>query len=85
MCPIATVGQLTTHGTPLYPGFGSLRVTIRGERVWRAIIDFHLCPIPFHVGGMVLVGNSKLLIEGFPAASKGDFVFEAGGPPNMIM
>jgi uncharacterized Zn-binding protein involved in type VI secretion len=60
---------------------------IGGLPAWRALSDFHACPLANgpqpHVGGVVAIGSSTVLIEGFPAARQGDAVVEAG-PPNAI-
>ncbi len=87
MPPAARVGDMTSHGTPLGPGPGSPTVLIGGMPAWRALSDFHTCPlftgtVP-HVGGVVAVGSLTVLIEGLPAARMGDLVVEAG-PPNAI-
>ena len=82
----ARVGDLTSHGTPLGPGPGSLNVFIGGRPAWRAIVDSHGCPVVTstpHVGGVVTVGSQTVLINGFPAARQGDLIME-GGPPNVI-
>lgn len=77
---IATVGDMTSHGTPLFPGLGSVNISFTGKPVWRASIDFHACPlsnppIP-HIGGMVLAINKRVLVNGFPVAQKGDIIIE---------
>src|ERR1700689_3823130 len=87
MPPAARLGDLTGHGTPLGPGPGSPTVLIGGMPAWRAVSDFHVCPlitvlVP-HVGGVVAVGSLTVLIEGLPAARLGDIVVEAA-PPNVI-
>ena len=81
---------MTSHGTPLGPGPGCPTVLIGGQPAWRAQADFHACPLVVpgsntpHVGGVVAVGNPKVLIGGFPAAQMGDVIVEAG-PPNTIV
>jgi uncharacterized Zn-binding protein involved in type VI secretion len=87
MPPAARVGDLTSHGTPLGPGPGSANVMIGGKPAWRVGSDFHNCPmftgqVP-HVGGMVSVGSTTVLINGMPAARQGDMIVESG-PPNTI-
>lgn len=87
MPPAARLGDLTGHGTPLGPGPGSPTVLIGGMPAWRAVSDFHVCPLVTgivpHVGGVVAVGSLTVLIEGLPAARLGDIVVEAA-PPNTI-
>ena len=83
----ARMGDLTSHGTPLAPGPGSVNVLIGGQPAWRAVTDSHVCPLVTvlvpHVGGMVAVGSTTVLINNLPAARQGDLVVEAG-PPNAI-
>ncbi|MCP4213805.1 MAG: hypothetical protein GY765_04065 [bacterium] len=90
MPPAARVGDTTSHGTPLAPGPGSANVLIGGMPAWRATADFHTCPMVIpslppvpHVGGMVAVGSTTVLINNLPAARQGDMIVEAG-PPNAI-
>ncbi len=89
MPPAARVGDMTGHGTPLGPGPGSTDVLIGGMPAWRVGMDFHACPQivppvgPPHVGGMVAVGSTTVLINSMPAARQGDTVVESG-PPNSI-
>lgn len=89
MPPAARVGDLTSHGTPLSPGPGSVNVLIGGMPAWRATSDMHTCPlvegglVP-HVGGVVAVGSFTVLINNLPAARMGDIVVESG-PPNTIV
>lgn len=83
----ARVGDLTSHGTPLTPGPGSLNVLIGGMPAWRAGSDFHACPLVTvlvpHVGGVVTLGSTTVLINNMPATRQGDMITEAG-PPNSI-
>ena len=84
MPPAARAGDLTSHGSPLAPGIGSLNVIIGGQPAWRATADFSSCslsdgPKP-HVGGVVLKGSTKVFINNLPAARQGDSVVEAGAP-----
>jgi uncharacterized Zn-binding protein involved in type VI secretion len=83
----ARVGDLTSHGTPLGPGPGCPNVFIAGQPAWRAGSDFHACPLidglKPHVGGVVAVGSTTVMIGGLPAARQGDMVVEVG-PPNAI-
>ena len=79
---------MTSHGTPLAPGPGSLNVFIGGQPAWRATADFHACPlfnglVP-HVGGVVAAGSTKVFINSLPAVRQGDQVMEGGGGPNAI-
>ena len=87
--PAARMGDMTTHGTPLSPGSGSTSVLIGGMPAWRAVIDFHTCPLVYgvvpHVGGTVAVGSTMVLINGMPAVRMGDQVVEGGGGPNAIV
>lgn len=87
MPPAARVGDSTSHGTPL-TGTGSSTVLIGGLPAWRTGVDFHTCPLVSpgpvpHVGGVVSVGSTSVLIESMPAARQGDQVVE-NGPPNTI-
>jgi uncharacterized Zn-binding protein involved in type VI secretion len=87
MPPAARLGDLTSHGTPLGPGPGCPTVLIDGQPAWRALSDFHACPlltvlVP-HVGGVVALGSATVLIEDLPAARMGDTIIEVG-PPNAI-
>ncbi|OJF14197.1 PAAR domain-containing protein [Couchioplanes caeruleus] len=85
--PAARVTDTTSHGTPLSPGPGCPTVLIGGRPAWRAGFDFHTCPLADgpkpHVGGVVAVGSTSVLIGGLPAARQGDQVVEIG-PPNAI-
>ena len=88
MPPAARIGDPTSHGTPLAPGPGSANVLIGGMPAWRATADFHTCPLVTvlvpHVGGVVAVGSTSVLINNLPAARQGDTIVEAG-PPNTIV
>ena len=87
MPPAARVGDQTSHGTPLSPGPGSVNVLIGGMPAWRATADFHTCPLVTgtvpHVGGVVQMGSTTVLINNLPAARQGDMIVESG-PPNTI-
>ncbi len=87
MPPAARTGDLTSHGTPLGPGPGSANVLIGGMPAWRAGSDVHTCPLVTgtvpHVGGVVAMGSTTVLINNFPAARMGDSIVESG-PPNSI-
>jgi len=87
MAAAARVGDQTSHGTPLSPGPGSLKVSIGGQPAWRATADTHTCPLQDgpkpHVGGVVALGSTKVFIGGLAAARQGDTITEAG-PPNSI-
>jgi uncharacterized Zn-binding protein involved in type VI secretion len=86
--PAARVGDLTSHGTPLGPGTGSQTVLIGGMPAWRALVDFHGCPIVKvlvpDVGGVVMVGSPTVLIEFQMACRVMDMVVEIPGGPNPI-
>ena len=86
--PAARVGDITSHGTPLSPGPGSVNVLIGGMPAWRAGTDFHTCPLVTalvpHVGGPVAVGSVTVLINNLPAVRQGDTIVEAG-PPNTVV
>jgi uncharacterized Zn-binding protein involved in type VI secretion len=85
--PAARVGDVTSHGTPLSPGPGSVNVLIGGMPAWKAGADFHTCPLVTgivpHVGGVVAVGSVTVLINNMPAVRQGDTIVEAG-PPNAV-
>ncbi len=87
--PAARTGDQTSHGTPLSPGPGSANVLIGGMPVWRATADFHQCPLydgsKPHVGGVVSMGSTTVLINNLPAARQGDMVVEAGAPNGIAM
>ena len=84
----ARVGDLTTHGSPLVPGIGSPNVLIGGMPAWRALVDFHACPIVKgtvpDVGGVVLVGSPTVFINSMNACRVTDTVVETPGGPNAI-
>lgn len=83
----ARVGDTTSHGKPLSPGPGSANVLIGGMPAWRVTSDLHTCPLANgtvpHVGGMVQMGSTTVLINNFAAARQGDMISE-NGPPNTI-
>jgi len=85
--PAARVGDPTSHGKPLSPGPGCPTVLIVGQPAWRALADLHVCPLSDgpkpHVGGVVAVGSTTVMIGGLPAARAGDMVVEVG-PPDSI-
>ena len=87
--PVARVGDTTSHGTPLAPGPGSPNVLIGGLPAWRVGIDFHACPLGIgtvpHVGGVVAVGSTTVLINNMPVARMGDSIVEAGSPNSIAM
>jgi uncharacterized Zn-binding protein involved in type VI secretion len=87
--PAARLGDQTSHGTPLAPGIGSVNVLIGGMPAWRAIVDFHVCPLVDglkpHVGGVVALGSTTVLINGLPAARQGDQIVEAGAPNTILL
>jgi uncharacterized Zn-binding protein involved in type VI secretion len=84
----ARIGDSTSHGTPLAPGPGSTNVLIGGMPAWRATLDTHTCPLVTvlvpHVGGVVAMGSTTVMINNLPAARQGDTIVEAG-PPNAIL
>ena len=86
--PAARLGDQTAHGTPLGPGPGSLTVLIGGQPAWRATADTHVCPlvdgVKPHVGGVVAMGSTSVLIGGLPAARMGDSIVEAGAPNTIL-
>lgn len=79
--PAARILDMTAHGSPLLPGPGSLNVLIGGRPAWRALADFHACPIVKvlvpDVGGVVVKGSLTVLINNLPAARLGDVIVEA--------
>ena len=85
----ARMGDPTTHGTPLSPGTGSPDVLIGGMPAWRAVIDFHACPVVKgtvpDVGGQVLKGAPTVLINFMFATRAGDMIVEVPGGPNSIL
>ena len=87
--PAARVGDQTSHGTPLAPGPGSVNVLIANRPAWRATADVHACPLADgvkpHVGGVVAVGSTTVLIGGLPAARQGDQVVEASAPNSILL
>src|SRR5215475_5956370 len=84
----ARVSDLTSHGSPLAPGIGSTNVLIGSMPAWRALMDFHACPIVKgvvpDVGGMVLLGSPTVLINSMMACRVMDMVVEIPGGPNPI-
>jgi uncharacterized Zn-binding protein involved in type VI secretion len=87
--PAARVGDMTSHGTPLSPGPGSANVLIGGMPAWRATADFHACPLVSglvpHVGGVVTVGSTSVIINNLPAVRQGDMIVESGPPNSIVM
>jgi len=87
MPPAARALDMTSHGSPLTPGTGSLNVIIGGQPAWRATVDFSACPLfdgpKAHAGGMVLKGSTKVFINNFPAVRQGDKVVEVGAPNSI--
>jgi hypothetical protein len=89
MPPAARVGDQTSHGTPLSPGLGSPNVFISGRPAWRVLADSHTCPLSDpgpkpHIGGKLQSESTRVFINNFPAARKGDIVTEVG-PGNSIV
>ena len=88
--PVARIGDMTAHGTPLTPGPGSPNVLIGGMPAWRATADFHACPLVSpgpvpHGGGVCVLGSVTVLINSLPAARQGDVIAEAGPPNSIVM
>jgi hypothetical protein len=81
--PAARVGDATSHGTPLLPGVGSLKVLIGNRPAWRTEIDIHICPVVSPKGpdggGIVHVGSRKVLIENRMCVRQGDVIEETPG------
>jgi uncharacterized Zn-binding protein involved in type VI secretion len=90
--PAARVTDLTTHGTPLFPGPGSPNTLIGNLPAWRTIIDQHACPGASISGadgvGSVVVGSPTVFINNQMACRIQDIVVEkpglAMGPVNPI-
>lgn len=86
--PAARLADITSHGTPLSPGPGSMTVMIGNMPAWRALTDTHVCPlvdgVKPHVGGMVMMGSTTVLIGGMPAARVGDQIVEVGAPNAIV-
>ena len=61
---------------------------VGGRPAWRTLVDSHACPLSDgpkpHVGGVVLVGSTVVLINNIPAARMGDLIVESG-PSNAII
>lgn len=89
MPPVARMSDPTSHGTPLSPGPGSTNVLIGKKPAWRALSDFHTCPLVTvlvpHVGGVVVMGSTTVFINKLPAARQGDIIVEVGPPNNIVM
>lgn len=89
MPPAARIGDATSHGTPLGPGPGSANVLIGGMPAWGATADFHACPLVTglvpHVGGVIALGSTTVLINNLPAARQGDMIAESGPPNSIVM
>jgi uncharacterized Zn-binding protein involved in type VI secretion len=85
----ARVGDPTTHGSPLFPGIGSVTTIIGGMPAWRTFIDFHACPVVKglvpDVGGVVMVGSPTVMIDFQMACRVMDQVIEIPGGPNPIL
>lgn len=87
--PAARTGDQTSHGTPLAPGPGSVNVLIGSKPAWRATSDTHACPLVDvakpHVGGVVAIGSTTVLINSLPAARQGDQIVEVGAPNAILL
>ncbi len=83
MPPAARVSDMTTHGTPLFPGIGSTDVIIGWMPAWRTNIDQHACPATSASGadgvGVVTVGSTTVMIDFQMACRQYDVVMEAPG------
>src|SRR5215813_15145394 len=86
--PAARIGDMTAHGSPLAPGIGSVNVLIGSMPAWRALMDFHACPIVKglipDVGGMIMLGSPTVLINSMMACRVMDMVVEIPGGPNPV-
>jgi uncharacterized Zn-binding protein involved in type VI secretion len=90
--PAARVTDLTTHGSPLFPGPGSPNTLIGFLPAWRTIIDQHACPAASISGadgiGSVILGSPTVFINNQMACRIQDIVVEkpglALGPMNPI-
>lgn len=86
MPPVARVGDVTSHGTPL-TGTGSPDVFVGGMPAYRVGLDTHSCPLVSgvvpHVGGPVAMGSTSVMINDVPAVRMGDIIVESA-PPNTI-
>src|SRR5215510_13742976 len=84
----ARVSDLTSHGSPLAPGIWSTNVLIGSMPAWRALMDFHACPIVKglipDVGGMIMLGSPTVLINSMMACRVMDMVVEIPGGPNPV-
>jgi uncharacterized Zn-binding protein involved in type VI secretion len=84
----ARVGDMTSHGSPLFPGMGSANVFIGSMPAWRTLMDFHLCPIVKgiipDIGGVVMMGSPTVFINFMNACRISDMVVEIPGGPNAI-
>src|SRR5215468_4210901 len=87
--PAARIADLTSHGSPLAPGPGSTNVLIGSKPAWRALMDFHACPIVKglipDVGGMIMLGSPTVLINSMMACRVMDMVVEIPGGPNPVV
>ena len=87
--PAARVLDMTSHGSPLMPGIGSINVIIGDMPAWRTLMDFHMCPIVKgvvpDVGGMVMMGSPTVLINDMMSCRMTDMVVEIPGGPNPIL
>jgi type VI secretion system secreted protein VgrG len=91
--PAARVTDLTTHGSPLFPGPGSPNTLIGSLPAWRTIIDQHMCPAASITGadgvGFVVIGSPTVFINNQMACRIQDIVVEkpglAMGPVNPIV
>lgn len=84
--PIARMGDRVAHptGHVLNGGPASPNVFIGGQPAWRARVDTHFCPLQFHSPGKVILGSTRVFINGQPACSVGDLIQEANAVNTIV-
>lgn len=82
--PAARIGDRVAHpsGYVLTVGPASPNVFIGGRRAWRARVDTHGCPL--HAPGRVIVGSTRVFINGYPACRVGDFIQEVNAVNTIV-
>ncbi len=84
--PAARLGDLTVHFGVIGPVVTAMNVLIGGQPA-ACLGDPHICPMfdgpKPHVGGVIIMGSTKVMIGNKPAARVGD-VTECKGPPGAI-